>query len=84
MDRLVYSFDEIKEKEEQLFQPVDFTQADQILQNRREESLLWLKNAISGPRKNDDFKMLDDRIFDLQRKVARLEYLLEEKHEIDK
>ena len=73
MDHLVYSFDEIKENQELLFKSIDFTNVDQILSSKRKESLQWLRNAIEGPRRNDEFKMLDDQIFELQRRVEKLE-----------
>lgn len=72
MNRLVYSFDEIKERKEELFTSIDYDNVDRILEVKREESKQWLRNAIEGPRKNDDFKMLDDRIFELERKLAGL------------
>ena len=73
MNRLVYSFDEIKEKQGELFKEIDFTNADQILWKKREESLDWLRNALTETHGNDEFKMLDDQLFKLQRRVAALE-----------
>lgn len=46
MNRLVYSFDEIKERKEELFTSIDYDNVDRILEVKREESKQWLRNAI--------------------------------------
>lgn len=72
LNRLVYSFDEIKERKDELFSDIDYTEVDNILKQKKEESLEWLFNAIDGPRKMDEFKMLDSKMFDIERKLNSL------------
>ena len=53
MDRLSYSVDEVKEKEDTLFSPVPYDKVNPILNDKRQTSMNWLKDALEAPNSPD-------------------------------
>ena len=87
-NRLIYIEDFIENKNlitEQIRKEIDFDQVDMVLQKKSEESIEWLKNALSSPKKNhvsiEDFLMKkiqkqDKEIKELSEKTDRLKETL--------
>ncbi|MBQ6994451.1 MAG: polysaccharide pyruvyl transferase family protein [Lachnospiraceae bacterium] len=74
MNRLVYTFDEIKEKD-YLFGDVDYQRVEEILEKKKKDSLDWLYTAITAPKDNckmSDFRLLDGKIQELEEKIREL------------
>lgn len=74
MDRLIYTFDEIKSKE-YLFETIDYTEVNKIIESKKEQSLKWLYNAITEKKNidgRDKYKLLENKIFELELEIERL------------
>ena len=48
MDRLSYSVDEVKEREDTLFSPVPYDKINLILNDKKQKSMNWLKEALTS------------------------------------
>lgn len=60
-DRLVGSFEEMKEKEYLLDTPIDYEKVHQILNEKRAESLRWLMDSLKAPKCVTEHLYLDRR-----------------------
>lgn len=75
MDHLVYSIDDIKNNDN-LFKKIDYTHVDELLGVKRRNSLDWLYNSIVCPsckNNNNEFNLLDSKIFELEERLSKIE-----------
>lgn len=74
MERMVYSYDELMEKEWLFEKPIDYDKVEEILKEKVDFSLKWIRESVLGARKKKtDFQMLDDKVFELEEKIKLLE-----------
>ena len=75
MDRLAWQVNDVYAKDD-LYAPIDFEKVYAIIQERRAESLDWLKHAIFDPMKadgiNNEFQLVDYQLTELKFELLKL------------
>ncbi len=75
MDRLAWQVNDVYAKDD-LYAPIDYEKVYAIIQERRAESLDWLKHAIFDPMKadgiNNEFQLVDYQLTELKFELLKL------------
>lgn len=81
LNHLVYTLDEI-ENNSKLFEKIDYTVVDKIMEEKKETSLKWLYQAITenkSTNSSSEFRLMDQKIFELESEIQRLRKMIENK-----
>lgn len=80
MNRLVYSFEEIKGKD-YLFNDIDYEEVEELLEKKKKDSLEWLYTAITSPKeysRMSNFHLIDGKIQELEQQISNLNKIVKE------
>ncbi len=74
LDRLVDKTENLADKD-YLFEPYDYTKVNEVIEEKRIESLEWLKNSLAKEKSTDAtlYDFFNGRIRELQKQMARLQ-----------